>query len=686
MPSPSSLPRPRDTSPWWEGLVESLRFQRDAIDARTAVRRSLGVAICLFGGHLLGVPGLGMMASVGALLTAAWASFFVGRTELLGTLLAALTLGAFSGLGDLVYAHGWLIVPAATASAVIAGFLAFIPQPWPIFGVALAFGVVVVGAVEPFPGSPELRAFAVSVGGLVQVALLLCTWPLEGLRPERRALRAMMRDVARQLEDTRSWPVLLPPTTALIDVEVALAVPQPFAKAAEIAKVRAAHAHIVRLRRTVAAFRTHTIRVEERGAKPLAEAAREARLAAARLCRLALRPAGEPKLERARAELRSACAAWPEGTGGGERARVAALSLAARLDALAAGRFEPTSADDEPAPRPPSLLLQLRNRVAVLHAIRMGLGVGVAVLIAELFALPRGHWVGLVVLFVLRPGVADTSSRIMGRAVGTALGLMLALPLSILLQEFPFLQSWAAVLTAGATIYTFSTSYFWFSTSVSAFVCLVMSFSGDSYYELAAARTLDFSIGLAVVAAVSRLAPRWEGQQTGAFLAKAVSSQIDYLTLAFERLAGHDVLEATTRAESVGLKARLASQASLRKIELEPTTRGGRWRTHGRDVQRALEAMGHASLLLHAALDDGMQTVRCGCPSVFREALPALHRDLLDVLSDQHRELPELSSRLSGLVGRHVEHAAPDDLVAGAMLALRRLRQVIEEAARSQRQ
>lgn len=662
---------------------QSLRLDRDALVWPRAARQTAGVALCLFGGNLLGHPVPGAFAGIGALLTAIWSTPLGGRREVTGALPAVVALAGGTAAGVWAHQHLWLLVPLAAVSAAVTGLLATRPAPWSTVGTALTFGLVVTGAIEPFAQPAWVRGLVVGAGGLVQLALVVGTWPLQGVRPERRALRLLLRDIAAQLGSVDDGHPL-PPVVPLPELSAALQAPQPFASRGAVTLVRAEYRAVVALRRTVARFLVDVRRAEAADAPSVREARIERRLAA-RVCRLLAgprRPGWRAQVVRAIDDLRSTSAAGAAGatsgggattsgagatgrpvtSGGGDLREVTAAmaddlaAVAAPLlarGARAAGSADPGPAVDVYAPpraRAVSdrVLAGLRDAagdpLGRVHAVRMAVGVALAVAAGAVLPIQRGYWIALVVLVVVQPVVADTTGRVVARAAGTVVGVALALPAIWLSSDDVVTLLAFGVVLAGVAVLTFGASYLVFTAGVTGFVCLLLTLSGDPIEQLAAARVVDTGIGLLIVAGVALAAPSWEVRRTGAQLSAAVAAQLDYLALALERLGTPVDPDAVVVAESRAVDTRLAARESLRRTRQEPRIGRDRWDTAGPALLALVEEQAHRSLVLHARIDAGAVDVDPHVATELAAAARQLDADLTAALRD----------------GRSITAAAPD--------------------------
>ncbi len=80
------------------------------------------------------------------------------------------------------------------------------------------------------------------------------------------------------------------------------------------------------------------------------------------------------------------------------------------------------------------------------HAVAMALVVGVIVLVLGIVDIPHGYWIAMTMTVVLRPYGAETQSVARQRVVGTTLGAVLALGLSLVLPAWAAIAAGAALL------------------------------------------------------------------------------------------------------------------------------------------------------------------------------------------------------------------------------------------------
>jgi hypothetical protein len=139
------------------------------------------------------------------------------------------------------------------------------------------------------------------------------------------------------------------------------------------------------------------------------------------------------------------------------------------------------------------------SSVNARHAVRFGAAEGAAV--ATYWAIgmhEHGFWIPLTVLFVLRPGEDETFQRLVLRAVGTAVGLVLATALSFWLND----DGWAlAVALTIATAFAYgllTVQYALFTTAITTYAVLLADTLGEPAFNAAGQRGLATAIGILI--------------------------------------------------------------------------------------------------------------------------------------------------------------------------------------------
>jgi hypothetical protein len=152
----------------------------------------------------------------------------------------------------------------------------------------------------------------------------------------------------------------------------------------------------------------------------------------------------------------------------------------------------------------PRVLAALRSNLnlrspAARHGIRFGASLAAGVAVYRIFGFhDHGYWVPLTILFVMRPEQDESYHRILLRAVGTAIGLVIATALAEAISSElvdAILLSIAAALAYGLL----TVQYTLFTASITIFVVLLTDTLGEPAFDAAGQRALGTAIGLLIV-------------------------------------------------------------------------------------------------------------------------------------------------------------------------------------------
>jgi Fusaric acid resistance protein-like len=136
---------------------------------------------------------------------------------------------------------------------------------------------------------------------------------------------------------------------------------------------------------------------------------------------------------------------------------------------------------------------------AARHALRFGTALAIGVALYHVFDLhDHGYWVPLTILFVMRPEREESYHRIVLRAVGTGLGLVVATALAELISS----ELVDGILLGIAIWFAYAmltVQYALFTTAVTIFVVLSVDTLGEPALEAAGQRALGTAIGLLII-------------------------------------------------------------------------------------------------------------------------------------------------------------------------------------------
>jgi uncharacterized membrane protein YgaE (UPF0421/DUF939 family) len=137
--------------------------------------------------------------------------------------------------------------------------------------------------------------------------------------------------------------------------------------------------------------------------------------------------------------------------------------------------------------------------VSARHALRFGLALAAGV--AAYWALgmkEHGFWIPLTVLFVLRPSADETHRRLILRAVGTAIGLVVASLLSEWLHDDELALALALTLATGFSYGLLTVQYALFTAAITTFAVLLADTFGEPTLEAAGQRAGATALGIAI--------------------------------------------------------------------------------------------------------------------------------------------------------------------------------------------
>ncbi|WP_309051458.1 FUSC family protein [Streptomyces sp.] len=567
-PAGPSRPGPsRLVPPAW--LTAGLRPASAPIPWAAVARASVALSAPLAAGLAAGQPAYGALVSMGALSGVIGDTADAYRMRIFNIAVPQLFGALGVTLGTLVFGHGWTAVAALTLVALVSGMISSIGAVASVSGLLLLLNAV-VGAGLPMPGPWWKAPLLLTLGGLFVLALTLLGWPLRRAAPERTAVAAAYRAAAALYEaaGTDAYDEQRQAVTASLNQSYDLV----------LARRAREHGRAPTQVRLLAQLNVLI---------PLVEAAPAAHLRA--------RHHG-PVHPSVPAAVRELAAAVEEGRTGSpdldlpaprrpsEKAVDHALRHAA--DVVHEADPDPYNVDDRLG-RPAALRVRVRRTArAVLfsgaswrYGLRLALCIGLAQALVSLIPVPRSYWVALTVTFVMKPDFGSVFSRAVLRALGTALGLVLA---ALVLSQVP--RGWwdiPVMMLLAALIPAFSAKGYVFQTAAITPVILLLSdLLNHQGFGLVLPRLYDSLIGCAIALVAGYLLwPESWHARIGDRLADAVADTAAYVALAFAPAGAPERKAATagpgTGATAVGgdrgarLRARRALYRDLSTVRSE---------------------------------------------------------------------------------------------------------------------
>lgn len=614
---------------WLRELAATVgSFDRSSLEPGYALRCTIGVAVPLTIAASLGKPSLGVPAAIGAFITGFTSLQGIYRTRLTAILVAALGMSVTSFVGTLA-AHS---TPAIVAAAAVAGYAcATIGQLGPAAStVALnSFVAFMLFSSQALPPAAAAQESAlVLTGGLIQAILLLLAWPTARGGAERLALANVYRNLAAYARDVAQGAATFPPITPLATARQVLADPQPFARAAEIARLSRLLEDAEIIRRHLGAL-----------AAAYASDGRSAATAA-----LAGAVAGQltaiaDALSGASGEVQA-----PDPLPAADALKFAGIAdLAAHLrDAteaasmLALGRLPRFHLLSPPRPGP-----YVQNHIdwRSRDALRFALVMAIAMMLGRHFQADRGYWIPMTAALVLKPDFQTTFVRGAARIGGTLASAVVASLVVAIVRGHVSLQVVGILLAAAAAYLTFNPNYALFTVAITTFVVLVLAMRGLPGTTTIAARILD-TLGGGALAMIGYLTlPTWERKRTRALLADLLDAQ-RRLAVAILRAyvtPSSDARKAIDEARTGAWQVRTTVEASIDRTRHEPHRHHTIGAGRALRILAATQRFALASLALESTLETQRSDGVDGEVAAFTDALDGEMSELAQALRESRR-------------------------------------------------
>ncbi len=139
------------------------------------------------------------------------------------------------------------------------------------------------------------------------------------------------------------------------------------------------------------------------------------------------------------------------------------------------------------------------SSVNARHALRFGAAEAAAV--ATYWAIgmhEHGFWIPLTVLFVLRPGEDETFQRLVLRAAGTAVGLIVATALSFWLNDHGYALAVALTIATAFAYGLLTVQYALFTAAITTYAVLLADTLGEPAFHAAGQRAIATAIGILI--------------------------------------------------------------------------------------------------------------------------------------------------------------------------------------------
>src|SRR5829696_3701535 len=439
MLTPSALPAARRQSR--QILATTLRTDWSQFEPLAALRCTCGVAIPLVLGVATGWPSVGVFGAIGA-VSVGFGSFqgaYRGRVAVM--LWAALGMAVSIVLGSLAGHSGVAATLVAAAWGFASGWLVALGPAASFVGLQSAVAAIIAQGFTATPAEALLRGLIVFGGGLIQTLLVVIVWPLRRYPAERAAVAAIYRSLAGYAADIPSRETTTPEPNTMLAAGAALRDPQPFARAGDLLAFRALVDEAERVRASLAALATQHHRLKANGDGPALHAltglANDVSCVLGEIDRAVEAGTDPAEIPSCWAAIDRHVAALQASDPGPEVLR-RRLHAAWRTSGVLNTGASPQSGTSVARTVPLLRLPPLREAWNTLHAnlsfgsaafrhgVRLAVTLAAVTALAHAFSLPRGYWISLTALIVLKPEFQDTFARGVGRVAGTVLGVTLA--------------------------------------------------------------------------------------------------------------------------------------------------------------------------------------------------------------------------------------------------------------------
>lgn len=146
------------------------------------------------------------------------------------------------------------------------------------------------------------------------------------------------------------------------------------------------------------------------------------------------------------------------------------------------------------------------------HALRFGAALAAGVAAYRLLDLHQhGFWIPLTILFVMRPERDETDHRLVLRAIGTVLGLIVATALAEAFWGEDLILGAALTVAAAFSFGLLTVQYALFTTAITTYVVLMSSTLGEPAFRAAGQRATGTALGILIAFLAWRLWPNPTG-------------------------------------------------------------------------------------------------------------------------------------------------------------------------------
>jgi Fusaric acid resistance protein-like len=146
------------------------------------------------------------------------------------------------------------------------------------------------------------------------------------------------------------------------------------------------------------------------------------------------------------------------------------------------------------------------------HGIRFGAALAAGVAAYWILGFDQhGYWIPLTILFVMRPERGETDKRLVLRALGTVLGLLVATSIGEAFAGDDLVLGTVLTVAAALSFGLLTVQYALFTAAITTFVVLMSTTVGEGAFHAAGQRATGTALGIAIAFIAWRLWPNPRG-------------------------------------------------------------------------------------------------------------------------------------------------------------------------------
>jgi uncharacterized membrane protein YccC len=567
-----------------------------------------------------GWPSVGVFGAVGA-VSVGFGSFQGAYRSRAAVMLWAAAGMAFSiVLGSLAGQSGIAATIVAALWGFASGWLVALGPAASFVGLQSAIAAILAQGFTATPSEALVRGLIVFCGGVIQTLLVMSVWPLRRYPAERAAVAAIYRSLAAYAAEIPSPETAPPEPNTLVAAGTTLRDPQPFARGTVLLAFRALVDEAERVRASLAALATQHHRLTAHGDGPrllaLTGLANEVSCVLGEIGRAVEAGTDPTELSSCWTAIDTHVAALQASDPGPEVLR-RRLHAAWRTSGVLNTDPSPQSGASVARTVPLLRLPPVREAwntlranlsfgsAAFRHGVRLAVTLAAVTALGHAFSLPRGYWISLTALIVLKPEFQDTFARGVGRVAGTVLGATLATVIAAALHpgHAALVALVLACVWAGYAV--FRTNYTVFSICITGYVVFLLVLAGIKQSDIVTYRILDTALGGGAALLAYAIWPTWTGTQVRALLADLIDAHARHTAILLAALVDPSRYDgrALLASRSAGRLARSNAEAAVGRMLGEPASVQAIDRGTAVGVLAALRRGALASLALHSALE-----------------------------------------------------------------------------------